>query len=204
MVTHHHRLFWIIPLFLLTLTLIKPVEAGAPTDQIREVFDQTIEILKRPDLQGDSKRDERRQILRSVIFKNFDFHRISQSTLGRKWRKFSKDQQGRFVLLFAKLLEGSYIDKIESYQNESYKFTKELQDEEITRVDSVILSKGQEYHISYSMHQVQQEWKIFDIRVEGISLIASYRPQFARYLQKHSADDLLQYLEQKTSKSVTP
>jgi phospholipid transport system substrate-binding protein len=102
--------------------------AGGPTVQIKSTVDQVIQTLTNPQLQGEGKRQERRKKLREVIFVRFDFQEMAQRSLGAQWQRRTPEEQTGFVRISSDLLEKTYVDKIESYNNEKFIYTNEKMD----------------------------------------------------------------------------
>jgi phospholipid transport system substrate-binding protein len=180
--------------------LMQPVSAaaGASGDRIRETVDKLLTILKDPQLKGDSKKTERRQKLKEVIGERFDFTEMAKRSLGSEWRRRSPEEQKEFVRLFTELLEQSYLDKIESYNGEKVQYLKERQDKDNAEVATKIIdNKGREFSVNYRLHNVDGDWKVYDVVIEDISLVNNYRAQFNRVLAKGSFEELLTRMKEK-------
>lgn len=198
----------ILPLFtLLLLPLSGQNRAWAGNTYmgpLEAAVNSALVILQDKSLSAPSQKDARRTKLRAVLYPHFNFARMSRGSVGRKWNKFSTNQQERFVTLFKKLLENTYMGMIERYQGEQVVFTKELkQSETIVRVDSIILSKGQKYDMSYRLGKDGEKWRVFDVIIEGVSVVANYRSQFRQLLRKRNPDieGMLSKLKVKVSKA---
>jgi phospholipid transport system substrate-binding protein len=191
-------------LFLWSFILPAPVDANnSRMAPLESSVNSALEILRDTELALPEMKEIRRQKLRDVLYPQFNFSRMAKGSVGRKWRKFSLDQKDRFVTLFTKLLENSYMGMIERYQGEEVIFVKEVkQTKTIVRVDSVIHSKGQKYDMSYRLGKEGEKWKVFDIIIEGVSVIANYRSQFNQLLRKRKPDveGMLTKLENKVTK----
>lgn len=167
-----------------------PLQAGALSHMENSV-QKALVILQDPTLDVPEKQMERRAKLRDAIYANFNFDVMSQWAVGSKWRKFSAEQKAQFIVLFARLLENTYMNTIERYKSEEVRFTKELpQSDKITRVDSVVVSKGTEFSVSYQLIQDNQEWKVCDVIIEGVSVVANYRAQFKQLLRKDDQEGI--------------
>ncbi|MBF0296987.1 MAG: ABC transporter substrate-binding protein [Magnetococcales bacterium] len=165
------------------------VAQGNTMAKLAASVQQALTILKDPALAVPDRKEERREMLRRVIYKEFDFARMSQSAVGRVWVKFSPGQQERFVTLFQKLLENTYMNMIERYNGEQVEFLKESpKAEDLVLVDSVIHAKGQQYKLSYYMHATGGDWKVEDVIIEGVSVVTNYRAQFQQAIR--TADDI--------------
>jgi phospholipid transport system substrate-binding protein len=183
------------------LLLVQPVwlAAGVPGDQVRQTTDKLLAILKDPQLKGESKKNERRDKLKELIYQRFDFTEMARRSLGSEWRRRSPEEQKEFVKLFTGLLERTYLDNIESYNGEKFRYLKEQEDNNHAQVDTKIIdNKGQEFSINYRLHKVNGDWKVYDVVIEDISLVNNYRSQFNRVLATSSYEELVNRMKGKT------
>jgi len=138
--------------------------AGDPTVQIKSTVDQVIQTLTDPQLQGEGKTQERRKRLREVIFVRFDFNEMAQRSLGAQWPRRTPEEQAEFIKIFSDLLEQTYVDKIESYNNEKFIYTNERIDGPYAEVASKMRnSKGEEFSINYKLHRGGEDWRVYDL-----------------------------------------
>jgi phospholipid transport system substrate-binding protein len=185
-------------LSLFLAAVARPASAGAPTEQVQGTVDNILAILKNPRLRGDAVKKERRDQLREAIFARFDFPEMSKRSLGTQWRKLSPSDQEEFVKLFTDLLERTYINQIEAYKDEKVVFLKETLDNNFAEVQSrIVNSKGEDFSLNYRAHRVGEEWKVYDVVVENISVINNYRAQFNRILANQSYEELLRRMKDK-------
>lgn len=169
--------------------------AGNATEQIRGTIDRAIGILQDPALSVKGKKEERRDLLRKEIAPVFDFGEMAKRSLGPNWRQRTPEERDRFVSLFRKLLENSYLGKIESYQGEAIRYGKETVDGPYAEVKTmVVTSNGQEFSVDYRMLEDGGRYRIYDVVIEGISLVGNYRSQFNSILQKSSFVELMDKL----------
>jgi phospholipid transport system substrate-binding protein len=181
-----------------------PASAGDPTVQVKSSVERVIEILRDPSLQDEAKKGERRKLLREAIFRRFDFTEMAKRSLGAHWRRQTPEKQREFVRVFTDLLERAYLGRIESYNIEKFVYTNERLDDPYAEVDSKILtSEGEEFTLNYKIHRVGDDWKIYDLVVENISLVNNYRSQFNRVINKSSYDDLVSRIKQKLSDTAS-
>ena len=176
------------------LLLMQPpdVAAGTPGEQMRQSIDKLLTILKDPQLKGESKKNERRAKLKEVIYQRFDFTEMAKRSLGSEWRRRSPEEQKAFVKLFTDLLERAYLDQIESYSGEKIQYLKEREDANQAEVATKIIdNKGQEYSVNYRLHNVNGDWKVYDVVIEDISLVNNYRSQFNRVLANSPYEELI-------------
>jgi len=193
------KLSWLL-VGILCLQFPRLAAAGLPTDQTRETVDKVLVIL-----QSGANRDQRRQQLRDTIYPRFDFPEMAKRSLGSHWSPRSPQEQQEFVKLFTDLLVSSYIDKIEGYNGEKVLYAREQVDGDNAEVFTKILTKkGEEFSINYKLHRVGNEWKVYDVVVEDISLVNNYRSQFNRILANASFDELMKKLQQKAPEMKAP
>jgi phospholipid transport system substrate-binding protein len=173
--------------------------AGAPTEQLRGTVDRVLAILQDPSLKPQAKQNERRGQLRQVIFARFDFPEMAQRSLGAEWRRRTPAEQQEFTRLFTDLLRDNYVGTIESYNGEKVGYNRESQDQNTAEVQTVLTaSNSTNYSLNYRLHLVGKDWKVYDVVIEGISLVNNYRAQFSRFLAKSSYEDLVRTLKEKT------
>jgi phospholipid transport system substrate-binding protein len=173
--------------------------AGAPTDQLRARVDRVLAVLEDPALKPEARAADRRAAIRAVANELFDFRELSQRTLARHWQGRTQAERDEFVELFADLLERSYIGKIETYSGgERVQYLGESPDGDLVTVRTRIVTKaGTEIPIDYRMHRAGDRWLVYDVVIEGVSLVANYRTQFNRIIQQSSFKDLLAKLAAK-------
>ncbi|HEY7716787.1 MAG TPA: ABC transporter substrate-binding protein [Candidatus Binatia bacterium] len=180
-------------------------QAGVPTDQIKSTVERAVMVLKDPSLKPPAKLQERRERLRQVLFARFDFTEMAKRALGADWRRRTPQEQQEFVRLFSELLEHAYAGIIESYTDEKIIYINERVDGTYADVASKIqTSRGEEYTINYKAHLVSNEWKIYDVVAENISLVNNYRSQFSRVIAKSSYEELLRRLRDKSQFAGAP
>jgi phospholipid transport system substrate-binding protein len=171
--------------------------AGPPTDQIKATVDKAVGLLR------DSRdkpvgTDERRAQLREILFTRFDFSEMARRALGAHWRRRTATEQQEFVQLFTELLERQYAGIIESYTDEKIVYVSERTDGAFAEVNSKIFTaKGQELSINYKAQLIGQEWKVYDVIAEEISLVNNFRSQFNRVISSSSYDELVRRLREK-------
>jgi phospholipid transport system substrate-binding protein len=189
-------------LLIWTFLLLYPFNtfADSPTVEIKSTVDQVIQILTNPQLQGEGKKQERRKRLREVIFVRFDFQEMAQRSLGAHWQRPTPKEQAEFIKVFSDLLEKTYVDKIESYNNEKFIYANERIDGPYAEVSSKMrTSKGEEFTINYKLHRVGEDWRVYDLVIENISLINNYRSQFNRILTGSGFNELVSRIKAKLS-----
>jgi len=188
-----------LALFLFSAALCVPSAArgGEPTDQIRRAIDRGLEIVKRPDLKGGAKMEARRALLRKELFPYFDFEEMSRRALGIHWRNRTPQERQEFVKLFQELLENSYAGKIEGYNGEKIVYGKEALDPPYAEVRTKIVTpQGDEYSVNYRLLKGGDRWRVYDVVIEGVSLVNNYRSQFADLLDRDSFAEMMKKLQE--------
>jgi len=193
-----HRLAtWVIA-FIVSLSAPNPSQAGDPTERIRFVVEQGIEILNDPKLQSKNGKEVSLDRLREVVFPIFDFPEMARRSLGFHWRRLSPEERQEFVTLFTHLLERSYAGKIDLYDGETVIFTSEVVEDNYARVDSKLVSKkGEKFSVDYKLLRTNGDWRIYDVVVEHISLVNNYRSQFNRVIANSSYENLIKKINRK-------
>lgn len=191
----------IFVVFVLTAALsivARTAAAGVPTEQIKTTVEKALVVLKDPQLKTPAKMSERRDQLRQILFARFDFTEMARRALGANWRRRTPQEQEEFVRLFTEVLERAYAGIIESYSDEKILYTNERIDGSFADIGSkIVTSKGEEYSINYKAHLVSNEWKVYDVVAENISLVNNYRSQFTRVIAHESYDELVRRLKNK-------
>jgi phospholipid transport system substrate-binding protein len=172
--------------------------AGVPTDQLKGAIDRVVKIIEDPSYAGPNKVGERRGAVRKIAEDIFDFNEIARRALARHWQPLTDKQRAEFVLLFSDLLERSYISKIELYGGEKIQYTGERIEGDSASVTTRIVTKnGTEVPIDYRLLKKADRWLVYDVHIEGVSLVSNYRTQFNKIIQTGSFNDLLQKLKSK-------
>jgi phospholipid transport system substrate-binding protein len=187
------------------LTSGGPAWAGAPTDQLRGRVDRVLRVLEDPALKEDVRVAERRAAIRAIAHEIFDFRELSQRALARHWHARTPAERDEFVGLFADLLERSYIGKIEMYSGgDRIQYTSETAEGDQATVRTRIVTKSEtEIPIDYRLHRVGDRWLVYDVAIEGVSLVANYRAQFNRIIQSSSYGALVAKLAAKKDEAAS-
>ena len=186
--------------FLLMLSLICPLSAysGIPLDTVKGYVNRVLDALRDPALRGEAGRKIKREKIHSVSEEMFDFVELSKRSLGQNWNKFSPGEQKEFIKLYRLLLEETYADRIMSYGEEKLVFGKELPlSERTVEVQTTVVTKTSEVSINYRVIDENGQWKVYDVVVEGVSLITNYRSQFRDILANKTPQALLDILRKK-------
>jgi len=180
----------------LVLILASPVYAGAPTDTLKGTVDRVVQILGDPALKD--KPEQRRTEVRKIAEGIFDYPDTARRALGPHWSARSPQEQQEFAKLFADLLDRAYVSKIELYQGERVRYVGETADGDEATVKTVIATKkSSDIPVDYRMHRKDGRWLVYDVIIEGVSLVSNYRTQFNKVVQTESYDALVQRLRAK-------
>ena len=182
----------------LALLVARDAVAGVPTDQLRGSIDLVLKIVTDPELKKEARTAERRRRIRAVVNQIFDFTEISQRSLGLHWQARTPAEREQFVALFGDLLENAYITKIESYSGEKIQYPGDVVAGDLALVKTRIVTKQQtEIPVDYRMFLNGGRWAVYDVSIEGISLIGNYRTQFNAVIQRSGYPDLVAKLKAK-------
>lgn len=183
----------------LAATLVAhPAIAATPKEEIQTAIEKVMAILKDPKLKSEAKKQERLEQLRQVIFPKFDFTEMAKRSLGANWQRRSPEEQQEFAKLFTQMVEGAYIENLDSYNGEKVTVTGEKQDQGFAQVNSkIVANNGEEYSVDYKLYQSGNDWKVYDVVIENISIVNNYRSQFNRVIARSSFEDLMRRMKDK-------
>ncbi len=182
--------------FALILSAGKAVQASSITDGLKATIDQVISVVTDPQYQDD--RQTRRAKMKGIIFPKFNFLEMGKRSLGSKrWKERSPEERKIFIDVFGKLLENSYANKLESYHDEKINYVDEIVKGKYAMVKTEVIRKNGTVNVDYKLIRGGGEWRVYDIVVEGVSLIKNYRSQFARIIHQDSFDTLMEKLNAK-------
>jgi phospholipid transport system substrate-binding protein len=171
--------------------------AGQATEAVRSTINDVIRILQDEEMKKPARADERRKLLERVIGDRFSYEEMSKRSLGAHWNKLSPAERQEFVQLFQQLLSGSYAGKVEGYSGEQVSYVNERLQDGYAEVRTKIVSGKSEIPLDYRMLQIDGNWRVYDVVVDGVSLVSNYRGQFAKILRNSSYADLVEKLRKK-------
>jgi len=189
----------LVTAILLLLGSSLSAKAAEPMDDLKGPIEQVISILKDPKYNDSVMKDQQRLEIMSVIKKVFNFNEISKRALGQNWSKFSIQQRQVFEEAFADFLGYTYFKKVrDSYQGENVIFlSQEKISDDKALVKTKIPRKNSEIPLDYKMIRITDKWYIYDVIIEGVSLVQNYRTQFSQILGKETPDQLIDRLRKK-------
>jgi len=172
--------------------------AGAATDQVKVTVDQVLKILTDPSLKGDAKLKERRAKIRQAVVQRFGFTEMSKRSLGQHWAQRTPKEREEFVRLFTDLLERAYINRVDGYTGEQVVYLGESVDGNFSEVRTkIVTKKSQDVSIVYRLLKNEANWEVYDVVVEGVSLVNNYRTQFAKIIRTSSYEELVKKMQAK-------
>jgi phospholipid transport system substrate-binding protein len=204
MATHQARVVWTLVL-LATLSPVQAAWAGAPTDQLRDGVDRVFKILRDPQMAGDTNAVQRRKAILTAAGTIFDFGEMAKRSLGQHWTARTPAERTQFVGLFTDLMQHSYIAKVDQHGGAKMVFRGETVDGDHAAVRTTIpLSSGNEMPLEYRMHNADARWQVYDLSIDGISLVSNYRAQFNKVIRLESYETLVGKLKSHQLEFSTP
>ena len=183
-------------MLLLATAAPTPTPTDAPVQELRNRVDRAVQALSDPSLKGASKVPERRARVRKIADEIFDFNEMAKRALGVHWQQLQPAERERFVRTFADLLDRAYFEKIDSYNGEKVQYLPpKLEADQATVQTRVTTDKGTEIPVDYRMINEGGHWMVYDVIIEGVSLVSNYRAQFDRIIRTGSVADLLRRME---------
>ena len=190
-------------ILIFAVLLVIPLQsyAATPKETVESGVNNLLSTLGDPAFKAKSK-DEQVAELGTQIEKVFYFTELSKRTLGRDWKKMNAEQQKEFVKLFKQLLQGVYADRLLAYSDQKVIFDKEIALKKgRAEVQSYLqTSDGKKIPLFYRLTDKSGSWKVYDVIIEGVSMVKNYRTQFRQILAKDSPDKLLEILRDKVNK----
>ena len=193
----------LIGLNLLVLSMVPiQIHAGVPLDTVKSSINQVFDVLRDPAFRGESAKKLRKEKVLSILDNIFDYIELSKRTLSLNWNKLNPNQREEFKKLYKALLEKVYMDKILAYTDQEvvFKRGRPLSKNKV-EVESKIVTGSIDIPIHFRMILKSGKWWVYDIVIEGISLVKNYRSQFKRFLKKKSPEGMLEVLRKKVSKA---
>ena len=185
-------------LLVLMVSLLGSAWAGEPTDQVKETTDKILAIVTDPALKVPEKTGERQKLIRQAVDERFDWEEMSRRTLARYWAERTEAEKKAFIDVFGQLLERTYMDKVEGYSGEKVLYVGERVEGEYGAVAvKIVTQQTREISVIYRMKKKGTRWYVYDISIEGVSLINNYRTQFNSILSRSSFESLMERLREK-------
>jgi len=187
-------------LLLLGGVAVQPAVAGGATEAMKHTIDEVLTTIQDKELKQPGRAEERRQRLEQIVGARFDYQEMSRRSLGAHWNTLSDKDKQEFVGLFQTLLTNSYADKIESYSGEGVKYINERTENDYAEVRTKVLTGKVEIPLDYRLLNKGGNWQVYDVVVDGVSLVNNYRGQFSKILRSSTYADLVDQLRKKSDK----
>jgi phospholipid transport system substrate-binding protein len=199
----HVRVIWIL-ILLFSICSVRGAWAGLPTDQLRDGVDRVVKVLRDPELRGDKRADERRAAINKVADEIFDFAETAKRSLGQHWAQRTPAEREEFVRLFTELVQRTYISKVDQYNSETTFRGDTVDGDNAVARTTLLLSKGGAMSLDYLMHRPRNRWQVYDLNIDGISLVANYRAQFNKIIRTSSYEGLVTALKSRRAEFSAP
>jgi phospholipid transport system substrate-binding protein len=182
--------------FLLVATTPAFAAENGPVEELRNRVDRAVQVLNDPAVKGSAGLAERRVRIRKIADEIFAFEEMAKRAMGVHWQQLPAPERERFVRLFSDLLDRAYFEKIDSYNGEKVTYLQtKVEGDQATIPTRVITPKGTDIPVEYRMLRDKGRWMVYDVIIEGVSLVANYRAQFDRIIRTASVDELLRRME---------
>ena len=175
--------------------------ALSPQQQLKHGIDELIKVIADKSLKGEAGKKLREKKLVQVFKQHFNLTYTSQLCLGRHWRKLSAAERDNFVDLFSDLLKSTYLGRVDEYSGETVRYEKQMIKGRKAIVKTIVISKGKEIPVGYKMINRDGSWRVYDVIIEGVSMVRNYRSQFSSILQKKKFADLIQQMRDKIARN---
>ncbi|MCX5888241.1 MAG: ABC transporter substrate-binding protein [Deltaproteobacteria bacterium] len=193
------RTYAVIPIFILVLA-VSTAMAASPKEVAKQVIDKALSILNDPAYAGPAKKQQRHDLVKQIVDRHFDYREMAKRSLGATWNSLSNPQRDEFVRIFAELLEASYADKIDRYvKNVRIDYPGERLDGDYAEVPTVVVRPNDRIPLTYRLHNESGTWMVYDVVIEGVSLVSNYRSQFSRVISESSYAELVKRLRTKVN-----
>jgi len=182
-----------------SIGLARPASGAGPQESVQAVMSAVSAILVNSNLQGTDKDQERKQRVRHIILEAFDFQEMAREVLGTHWGKLTPEQRVEFTDLFGNLFERSYSRMVLRFLGERSTTygTESIQQERATVMTTLLSKRDAKLPVDYQLIHHGEQWLIYDVVVDGISLAMNYRAQFNKILHTSSYETLVQRIKSK-------
>lgn len=203
--TGKHNFFFLAALFFFLVPSpawsgVEPIhEDSSAIDQVKDTVDAILLILNEENVFEEKWPEKKKEIV-ALIKDRFDFRELSKRALGKYWKKRTEEEQDNFITLFQDVLQNTYIDRLKAYSSEKIVFHKQLTEGEKALVYCAFLRQDQEIPMKYRARNINGSWLVYDIVIEGVSLVGNYRKQFEQIIRKDQYSGLVVKMEEKARK----
>lgn len=184
--------------------ILLPVQGRAETAEqaLQSTIDRLMDILKVQVSVGSEAHAQQRQQLRGIIDQIFDYKELSSRTVGLHWKRFTPEEQERFVQAFTTLLGAQYLDRIQAFNNERVEFMGERSSSGgNVEIETRVVQPNRTIPMAYRLMQTDKGWKVYDVIIEGVSLVKNYRSQFMEIMVNGTPEDLIRAVQQRVQQT---
>ena len=175
-----------------------------PSVIVKSTIDEVIRLVTDEKLKAPDQVSSRRKLLEETIGQHFDFEEMAKRSLATHWKSRKVDEHREFVALFQSLLSNTYAQKIENYSGEKVNYLKERLKDGYAEVQTTIVSPKTEISLDYRLILKDGTWLVYDVVVDGVSLVKNYRVQFDRIIHESSYEGLVKRLREKSDEITSP
>jgi phospholipid transport system substrate-binding protein len=180
------------------MAIAAPALAAGPMEEMKQTTDKILSIVANPALKAPSKTAERERLIRQAVDERFDWEEMARRSLATHWAKRTAGERKEFVGLFGDLLERTYMKKVEDYSGEKVLYDGENKEGDYATVKvKIVTQKNKDIPVEYRLKKKENGWLIYDVSIEGVSLINNYRTQFNSIIQQSSYENLVKRLREK-------
>lgn len=191
-------------LALFGMAAVQSAVAGSATEAMKSTIDDVLKIIQDKALKQSSRATERRQRLEATVRDRFDYEEMSIRALGAPWKTLAQKDREEFVELFRTVLTTSYADRVEAYSGEGVEYINERIEKNYAEVRTKVRTGKTEIPLDYRLLNKGEKWWVYDVVVDGVSLVSNYRGQFSKILRDSSYADLVGQLRKKSDKIKAP
>ena len=195
---------WPIIAVMVLGNLATATPSGSPTEVIKSTIDEVTRLLSDEKLNKPDQLAKRRHLIEEIIGRHFDYKEMAKRSLAAYWKKLSQSERQEFVRLFTSFLSWNYAGKIEGYAGEQVHYLNERIKGNFAEVRTKIVSDKTELPLGYRLLKKSGDWVVYNIVIEGVSLISNYRTQFQRIIRDSSYAELVQKLRNKSNEITAP
>jgi phospholipid transport system substrate-binding protein len=194
-----------IAAFLMLAGALAATEGGTPRQVVQTAIARVSHLLESESGRSEPQVARRRTEMRRIAADLFDFDEMARRALARHWAERTPGEQEEFVRIFTDLLERSYIPRIETYGGEQILYLGDALDRQFATVRSRVVSpRGGDTSLDYRLRLAERRWRVYDVVVDGVSLVSTYHGEFARIIERSSYDALLERMRERSDPLVPP
>ena len=195
---------WLVTATLVLGNVVTATSSPSPTEVIKSTIDDVTRLLSDEKFKTPAQLVKRRRMIEEIIGHHFDYEEMAKRSLAAYWKKLDQAERQEFVQLFTSFLSWNYAGKIEGYAGEQVHYLNERIKGNFAEVRTMIVSDKTELPLNYRLLKKSSDWYVYNIVIEGVSLIRNYRTQFKRIIRDSSYAELVQKLRNKSEEINAP